>query len=416
MYRTVSDSEFAAFLSYAYRGAPAVRRLLDEAGITPGELGPPEEVLPNLPVTQKEELAAQQQADPPFGGWVSGGMTSLRRVFVSPGPIHNVEGTRPDDWGAAEAFRAAGFGPGDLVLNTFTYHLSPAAFIVEAGVLTLGGVVVPAGTMSRSEQVRLLQQLPVTGFAGVPSYLRALLAALTESSGAMEGIKPLLALRRAWFTAERLDDDFRRELAEEWSVKGFQGYGTAELGIVAYECEVQHGMHLGEQVIVEVLDPSTREPVPEGEVGELVVTAMRPAYPLLRLATGDLSRVITEPCPCGRPAVRIAGVLGRVGSGVKVRGMFIYPHQIEELARVVAGIARVTRITARVDQEGHRDRLFLDVETAVGEAREGTVATALKEVLAAAARDRLRVRPDGIELHPAGSLGDRPLLADERQS
>ncbi|HEY8414572.1 MAG TPA: hypothetical protein VIK99_02245, partial [Thermaerobacter sp.] len=174
MYRRISDSEFAAFLSNAYSGAPAVRRLLDEAGLRPNELGPPEAVLPRLRVTRKEELSAQQQEDPPFGGWVSGGMSSLRRVFVSPGPIYNVEGTRLDDWGAAEAFRAAGFGPGDLVLNTFTYHLSPAAFMVEAGVLSLGGTVVPAGTMSRSEQARLLQQLPVTGFAGLPSYLRAL--------------------------------------------------------------------------------------------------------------------------------------------------------------------------------------------------------------------------------------------------
>lgn len=412
MYRRISDSEFAAFLSNAYSGAPAVRRLLDEAGLRPNELGPPEAVLPRLRVTRKEELSAQQQEAPPFGGWVSGGMSSLRRVFVSPGPIYNVEGTRLDDWGAAEAFRAAGFGPGDLVLNTFTYHLSPAAFMVEAGVLSLGGTVVPAGTMSRSEQARLLQQLPVTGFAGLPSYLRALLATILEESRAGGVSKPRLALRRAWFTAERLDDDFRQELAEEWDVKAFQGYGTAELGIVAYECEAQQGMHLVEQVIVEVLDPATREPVPEGEVGELVVTALRPAYPLVRLATGDLSRVIPEPCRCGRSSPRIAGVLGRVGAGVKVRGMFIYPHQIEQLARAVPGIAR---IAARVGQEGHRDCLWLDVETQAGEAHDPAAAAALKEAVTAAAQDRLRVRPDRVELYPPGQLGDRPVLADSRQ-
>src|SRR5690606_22958218 len=269
MYRRISDSEFAAFLSNAYSGAPAVRRLLDEAGLRPNELGPPEAVLPRLRVTRKEELSAQQQEAPPFGGWVSGGMSSLRRVFVSPGPIYNVEGTRLDDWGAAEAFRAAGFGPGDLVLNTFTYHLSPAAFMMEAGVFAVGAAVVPAGTMSRSEQARVLRQLPVTGFAGVPSYLRALLATVREEAAAAGEPAPKLALRRAWMTAEKLEEDFRRELAADWGVAAYQGYGTAELGIVAYECEVQHGFHLGNRVIVEVLDPETRQPVPEGGVGEL---------------------------------------------------------------------------------------------------------------------------------------------------
>ncbi|HLT58658.1 MAG TPA: AMP-binding protein [Limnochordales bacterium] len=411
MYRSVSDAQFASFLAAAYREAPAVRRLLDEAGVRPDSGGPPEAVLPRLPVTAKEELSAQQRADAPFGGWVAGGVRGVRRVFVSPGPIHNVEGLQPDDWGTGEAFRAAGFGPGDLVLNTFSYHLSPAGFIVEAGAFAVGAAVVPAGTMSRAEQVRLLRQLPVTGFAGVPSYLRALLETVKEEAAAAGGT-PRLALRRAWFTAEKLDEDFRRELAEGWGVAGFQGYGTAEVGVVAYECEAQNGMHLGGRVVVEVLDPETRKPVPEGEVGELVVTALRPAYPLLRLATGDLSRVLSGPCPCGRPTPRIAGVLGRVGAGVKVRGMFIYPHQIQELARAVPG---VVRLAARVDQQGHRDRLLLDAEIQGGDALEPGAADALKAALAAEARDRLRVRPDAVALHPAGSLADRPPLEDVRQ-
>ncbi len=411
MYRSVSDGQFATFVSAAYRGAPAVRRLLDEAGIDPADPGPPEELLPRLRVTRKDELPAQQQAAPPFGGWVAGNLKALRRVFVSPGPILNVEGTQRDDWGAAAAFHAAGFGAGDLVLNTFTYHLSPAAFIVEAGVFAVGGAVVPAGTMSRAEQARLLRQLPVTGFAGVPSYLRALLETVAEEAAGQP--RPSLALRRAWFTAEKLDDAFRHELENHWGVAGFQGYGTAEVGIVAYECEAQDGMHLGDHVIVEVLDPETRAPVPEGEVGELVVTALRPAYPLMRLATGDLSRVLPGACPCGRRAPRIAGVLGRVGTGVKVRGMFVYPHQVEQLARSVPGVAR---IAARVEQQGHRDRLVLAVETLDAEDPDPATADGLREALAAAARDRLRVRPDAIELHPPGRLTDRPVLADVRAS
>lgn len=410
MYRMVSDDVFKAFLAQVYPRVPAVRRLLEEAGLTPETAGPPDAVLPRLRITAKDELSRQQQADPPFGGWVAagaGGLEGVRRVFVSPGPIHNIEGVQADDWAAGEAFRAAGFGPGDLVLNTFTYHLSPAAFIVEAGAFAVGAAVVPAGTMSRSEQARLLRQLPVTGFAGVPSYLRALLAAVREEAAAAGGPAPELALRRAWLTAEKLDEDFRRELAIDWGVAACQGYGTAEVGIVAYECEAQHGFHLGSRVIVEVLDPATREPVPEGEVGELVVTALRPAYPLIRLATGDLSRVLPEPCPCGRKTPRLAGVLGRVGAGVKVRGMFIYPHQIEELARALPGVAR---IAARVDREEHRDSLILDVET--GDPAAGD---ALEEAVAAAARDRLRVRPDVIRIHPPGSLAEGPALVDDRR-
>src|SRR5690606_26988832 len=156
MYRMVSDDVFKAFLAQVYPRVPAVRRLLEEAGLTLDAVGPPEAVLPRLRITAKDELSRQQQADPPFGGWVAGGLEGVRRVFVSPGPIHNIEGLQADDWGAGEAFRAAGFGPGDLVLNTFTYHLSPAAFMMEAGVFAVGAAVVPAGTMSRSEQARVL--------------------------------------------------------------------------------------------------------------------------------------------------------------------------------------------------------------------------------------------------------------------
>src|SRR5690606_11326117 len=203
-----------------------------------------------------------------------------------------------------------------------------------------------------------------------------------------------------------LEEDFRRELAADWGGAAYQDYGTAELGIVAYECEVQHGFHLGNRVIVEVLDAATRQPVPERGVGALVVTALRPAYPLLRVAREDVARVLPERCSCGRKTPRLAGVLGRVGAGVKVRGIFIYPHQIEALARVLPGVAR---ITARVDQEEHRDRLTLDVEY------QDAGAPPAVEAVVEAARDRLRVRPDAVLLHAPGSLPEGPVLVDARQ-
>lgn len=417
MYTMVNDAEFASFIGDAYRRVPAVRRKLDEAGVSVDAMPPMAELLASLSVTRKDELTRLQKEEPPFGGWAADDLAGIQRVFVSPGPIYNIEGTGPDDWGGTEAFRAAGFGPGDLVLNTFSYHLSPASFIVEEALFALGAAVIPSGTVARSELTRLMAHLPVTGFAGLPSYLRALLEAVREEAAGSEardgtgngagngaGV-PRTTLKRAWFTAERLDDEFRRELLTEWGIEAFQGYGTAEHGIIAYECSEAAAMHLSDGVIVELLDPETRRPVPAGDIGELVITALRPAYPLLRLATGDLSAIVLEPCPCGRPGPRLAGVLGRVGSGVKVRGMFVYPHQIDELAKSVPAVARIA-VTVRSIH--HRDELILDVECT------GSAPDELEEQIGAAARDRLRIRPDIVRVYSKGELGDRPLLVDER--
>lgn len=419
MYLPVDEESFARFVAEAARRAPAVRRVLQRAGVDADRLPPAAELLAGLPVTSKVELSRQQQEDPPFGGWVACGFEGLARVLVSPGPIYNVEAAVPDDWGATDALRAAGFGPGDLVINTFSYHLSPASFIAEAGLRALGAAVVPAGTGARSEQVRLLAHLPVTGYTGVPTYLKALLdewaAAAGAAGWALAG--PPGRLRRAWFTGEPLPEALRRQFREAWGIESFQGYGTAEVGIVAYECPVHRGLHLGRHAVVELLDPATRQPVPEGEVGEVVISSLRPAYPLLRLATGDLSRMVREPCPCGRPSPRLEGVLGRVGSGVKVRGMFVYPHQIEELARSIPGVARVA---ARVERVDFRDRLTLEVEPGGERGPErggGTSAPAdetLAQTAAAVARDRLRVRPDEVRVVPPGTLEGRPPLTDAR--
>ncbi len=402
----VGEDGLRDFLRRAYQEVEAVRQLLDGLGLTPSGSEPPGELLRRLPVTSKQRLREQQRERPPFGGWVREDGRGVARLFVSPGPIYNVEDHRPDDWGAAEALRAAGFGPGDLVINTFSYHLSPASFIVESGLRELGATVIPAGTGSRAERAQLLRDLPVTAFTGLPSYLSALLEELEASGEGVAGARPALTLRRAWFTAEPLSETLRQHLAERWGVEAFQGYGTAEVGIVAFECERHEGMHLGRQAVVEILDPATGEPVPEGAVGEVVVTALRRAYPLLRLGTGDLSRLLLEPCPCGRPSPRLAGVLGRVGSGVKVRGMFVYPHQVDDLARRVPGVAR---LAARVQREGLRDRLTLEVEPTGSGAPRG-----LEEAVAQAARELLRVRPDAVRVVAPGSLQGRPTLVDVR--
>lgn len=416
MYVPVSDAELSAFMARAYERAPAVRRLMEAAGLRPEALGAAREWLPRLAVTTKEALSRQQQEQPPFGGWVAAGPGELARVFVSPGPIYNVEAAVEDDWAAAEAMAGAGFRRGDLVLNTFSYHLSPASFMVEAGLRALGAAVVPAGTASKSEQARLLLHLPVTGFAGVPSYLKALLDEVAAQAGASERAAHRgpsgLRLRRAWCAAERLDEQLRRELRDEWGIEAYQGYGTAEVGLVAYECPERSGLHLSRRHVVELLDPVTREPVPDGETGEVVVSALRPAYPLVRLATGDLSRLITEPCPCGRGSPRLAGVLGRVGTGVKVRGMFVYPHQIEQLSTAVPGLRRVA---ARVE----RGADFRDVLTLLAEPdpqRGEPTDPGWLDRLAAQARERLRVRPDRVELVAPGTLAGRPALEDRREA
>ncbi|MFZ5818000.1 MAG: phenylacetate--CoA ligase family protein [Bacillota bacterium] len=380
-----------ATVAHAWERSPAQRARLEAAGLEPAALAGPE-ALQRLPVMRKEALGSLQAADHPFGGLLGEEMGRLARIFLSPGEIYDPQGDRPDYWRFREALAAAGFGPGQVVANCFSYHLTPAGFMFDGAARSLGCVVIPAGVGQQEMQIKMMAETGASGYIGLPSYLLALL----EKAVAM-GRE--LRLRRALVTGEPLPPALRARLGE-FGVEVFQAYGTADLGLVAYECPERQGMHLDDGVLVELCDPDG-VPVAAGEVGEVVVTLLEPVYPLIRFGTGDLSALLTEDCPCGRPSLRIKGWMGRANDVVKVRGMFVYPRQIQEALAGFAG--QVSRWQAVVERdEHHRDHLLVLLEPH----GEGPPPAQVAEAVRAATRLGCEVRLVGPGAIPEGA---RPL-------
>jgi phenylacetate-CoA ligase len=276
---------------------------------------------------------------------------ALRRIYQSPGPILDPEADAPDYWGWAEAFHACGFRPCDVVQVTFGYHLTPAGLMLEEPLREIGCAVVPAGPGNTQVQLDLLRAVGATGFVGMASYL-----AVIGEKALAAGLDPRtdFRLQVAFVAAERLTDALRARVQEMFGMLVRQGYGTADAGCIAYECPEGAGMHLSSRCWVEICDPATGAPLPDGETGEVVATPFNPAYPLIRLATGDLSAMLPGACPCGRTARRLAGILGRVDDTAKVKGQFLYPSQA---AGVMENFPAVARWQLRVANPGGRDRL-----------------------------------------------------------
>jgi len=392
-------SELTVFMRSAYARSSAVREKFREAGLTPDDIREPGD-LARLPVTHKSELIRRQQEDPPFGGFLTCPVGELARIFVSPGPIYDPQGLRDDYWGWAEALEAAGFSAGDIVQNTFSYHLTPAGMMFDAALRKLGCTVIPAGVGNTEHQVRVMRDIGVNGYVGVPSFLYTLLQKAEEMGFSCPGD---LKLKRAWVTAERLPEDLRSLLYERYGITVYQGYGTADTGCVAYECRERRGLHPAGRVLLEVADPVSGRPLPPGEPGEVVVTVLEPVYPLLRLGTGDLGVMTSEPCECGLQGPRLVGILGRTGDGVKVRGLFLYPHQVEALSRRIPGAVRCQAV---VTSENFRDELTILVETASPEDADA----GRSEEVAALAKEILRLRATVKFVAPGGLEGDQWLV------
>jgi phenylacetate-CoA ligase len=358
--------------------------------------------LAELPLTRKSSLIELQRQDPPFGGFVAAPVSALRRIFVSPGPIYEPEGRRSDFWRFARALFAAGFRAGDLVHNTFSYHLTPAGAMVESAADSLGCPVIPAGTGQTEQQVRTIADLKPVGYVGTPSFLKVLL-----DRAATEGVD-ISSLRKALVGAEALPSSLRAEF-RSCGLSVLQCYGTADVGVIAYESmgsdeKICEGMVLDEGVILELVLPGTGEPVAPGDVGEVVVTTLTPEYPLIRFATGDLSAVLPEPSPCGRTNHRIKGWLGRADQTTKVRGMFVHPEQVAEVQRRHKSIIRARLV---VERPGSTDEMTLLAE--IGAPAEDPARIA--ETLQAVTKLRGSVRPA-----PEGSLpADGKLIEDRRQ-
>jgi phenylacetate-CoA ligase len=310
--------------------------------------------LARLPVTRKSGLIEQQRRMPPFGGLNATPPGELARLFASPGPIYDPEGHGRDWWRFARALFAAGFRPGEILHNCFSYHLTPAGAMLESAAHAVGCAVIPGGVGQTEQQVRAIADLRPHGYAGTPSFLKIILEKAAELGADVS------SLAKALVSGEALPPALRRELAGR-GVAVLQCYGTADLGLVAYESEALDGMIVDEGVIVEIVRPGTGDPVPDGEPGEVVVTSFNRDYPLLRFATGDISAILPGTSPCGRTNARIKGWMGRADQTTKVRGMFVHPAQVAEVVRRHPEIARARLV---VSSEEGRDRMTLHCETA----------------------------------------------------
>jgi len=389
------------FIQYGYAHSPKIREILDGAGIDPASITS-EADLEVIPVTSKDTLMSSQAADIPFGGWLGVETGKLARIYASPGPIYDPEGDERDFWRWVPALKAAGFSAGDCVINTFSYHFTPAGFMFDSGLRALGCIVIPAGTGNKELQLTLMKQLQVSGYVGLPSYLMALIKE-AESEGI--SFEKGFCLTKAVVTAEPLPKSLRRELAQR-GIDVYQSYGTADLGCVAYECERHAGMHINEGVILEIVEPSTGKRAAVGEAGEIVVTLLNTTYPLLRFGTGDLGVLTHQPCHCGHGGARIKEIMGRVGDAVKVRGLFVHPSQ---LSKVLGEIPDIDYHQAIIYRQEHKDHFLLKVET-----RGAVLKSALAAFITNRVRERLRISVE-VDLVPDGTINRKePQFKDTR--
>ncbi|HEY0399965.1 MAG TPA: AMP-binding protein [Acidimicrobiia bacterium] len=368
-YRAAFDEKVFEVLRPAAQAVPALAARLAQAGLVPDDLVDVAAV-DRLPILSKDDLIDLQAKDPPFGGYLAPG-TGIRRIFQSPGPLYEPEPDVADAWRAAPALAAAGFGPGDTVLNCFGYHLSPAGVMFEEGALALGCRVVPAGVGNFDLAVRAARDLGATAYIGLPSYLKALL----EKADGLGGSP--LRFERAMVTAEPLPPSLRSWLEERVPVVR-QMYGTAESGTLGYECGAAPGLHVPHDALVEVCTLDDGAPRLDGGEGQVVVTLFSAHYPMVRFGTGDLSAFAPGECSCGRSTPRLVGWLGRTGEAVKVRGMFLHPRQV---TGVMAQVPSVSAYRFLIDRVEHRDVLRCEVVPAAEGIDPGHLATEVHDTI-----------------------------------
>jgi phenylacetate-CoA ligase len=389
-----------AQIAHAQKNAPGFSRIL--AGIDAQSVTS-RAALARLPVTRKSDLADLQKQQPPLGGLNATPLNKLAKIFVSPGPIYEPQGASPNWWRSARALFAAGFRSGDLVINTFAYHFTPAGSMLESGALALGCTVVPTGIGQTEMQVSTIVGLRISAFIGTPSFLKLIVDKADELKADLGNLK------KAMVGGEYLPPALRKSLGER-GIRVMQSYATADLGLLAYESalpdgSVNEGMILDEDLMLEIVRPGTGDPVAAGEVGEVVITSFNPDYPLIRFGTGDLSALLPGASPCGRTNVRIKGWMGRADQTTKVRGMFVTPKQVGEIVRRHPEIVKARLVVAGATGN---DSMTLRCEVR----DEGA---GLKPALVASIRDVTKLRGE-IEFVPAGSLpNDGKIIDDTRK-
>jgi phenylacetate-CoA ligase len=391
---TRSDDERAADLARALPEQVArARALPGRAEALAGVEAPASrEALATLPVLRKSDLAAIQ-AERGVGGLLPKAPSAFAHLFQSPGPIYEPGEVSGDWWRVGRFLHAAGVGPGDVVQNCFAYHLTPAGHIFESGARAVGAAVIPAGTGQTDLQARAAHDLAATAYAGTPDFLKVVLDRADEL-----GLP--LAFAKATVGGGALFPSLRAEYADR-GIATLQNYATADLGQIAYESPAMEGMIVDEGVVVEIVRPGTGDPVPEGEVGEVVVTTLNPDYPLIRFATGDLSAAMPGRSPCGRTNMRIRGWMGRADQATKIKGLFVRPEQVADL---VAAHPEIVRARVVATREGEADRMTVRVEASGVDA----------EAVAASVVRHLKLRGE-VEVAEPGSLPNDGLVIEDRR-
>jgi phenylacetate-CoA ligase len=388
------EERMREIIDYAYAKARAVKERFDKAGIQPIDIRTIKD-LEKVPMVRKDELIALQKANPPFGGYLAVPMESLERIYQSPGPIYDPQ--RKRGFGVGDG-RRSDFGKGQIVVNTWSYHVTPAGLGVDEMLRNMGFTVVPMGTGNTEIQVQVMHDLKVHGFVGTPSFLKIIINKAEEMG---YNFKKDFNLKWAMVGGEMGGEPLRKMFQEKYGIlcRGGDTYATADVGTVATGCESQSGMHITTDAIVEIVDPATGKQLQPGEVGEIVVTPFDEVYPLIRFGTGDLSMLVEEPCNCGRTTPRLPKIMGRSGEAVRVRGMFVHPKQTDE---TIAKFPEIRRYQLVVTRPQDRDEMVLKVELA----NDAADKEKLKASLDKSFRDTCKVRFDRMEFVGKGTIPD----------
>ena len=394
------DSRIRELVAHAYEKAPAIRGLMDDAGVAPGDIQSAAD-LARIPVLDKDSLVEIHRQNPPFGGFLTIDPADLPRIYISPGPIYDPQPPPQDPESQLAPFRYIGLGRGDRVLNTFMYHLTPAGILLDEGIRACGATVIPSGPGNTELQIMLMMALGATGFVGQPSYLMTLLDKAAEMGLGAEAVP----LNKALFSAEPYTPNQRQRFEDDYGMKTTSAYGTADLGVIGYTRDGVQGFCILPGVYLQVCDPESGVPLEAGETGEIVATTLNPAYPLIRFGTGDLGALAPQPQCEGQ---QLLGLFGRSGDAIKVRGMFLHPNQ---LGYAVMQFPEIKDIQAVITRPENRDVLTVNVELHEGAADEG-----IGEKLSALAQAAIRLRIDKVNIVAAGAIppGGRKIL-DERE-
>ena len=399
------NRKLRGIIQYAYKNSQAFKNKMDSVGLKPRDIQTIKD-LEKIPITKKTELMELQQKNPPFGGFEGVPITEMRRIFISPGPIYEPGEIEFDELGWAQGMYAGGFRPGDIVINTFSYHMVPFALqMVDNSLHMIGCISIPMGVGNTEQQVNTLKNLKANAYCGTPSFLLNIVEKAEEMG---LDFKKDINLRVGFVAAEMLPESLRSKLEQKFGMIIRQGYGTADIRCLGYECMEKNGMHIPDDKMVEIVDPETGKQLGPGKPGEIVATTFNKVYPLIRFGTGDLSILSEAPCPCGRTSPRLVKILGRVDQATKVRGLFIHPGQVDEVASKHPQIAKYRVVVTRRE---HKDEMAFLIELK----EEISHPEKLREEIERSVRDVMKVRGD-VQFVPKGTIPEGAKKIDDQRT